>query len=107
MTATPYFLLAGTVLLTIFADYFLKTASGQPNPFQTVPFAIGAVCYLATAIGWMLLMRDWKLATVGVWYSIANVLVMSAMGYLLFGERLSVRELVGIALAVGALALMA
>jgi drug/metabolite transporter (DMT)-like permease len=51
-------------------------------------------------------MRHLKLATIGVVYSISMVLLLTAVGVVLFGESLNRYELAGIILAVASLVLL-
>jgi multidrug transporter EmrE-like cation transporter len=51
-------------------------------------------------------MRHLKLATIGVVYSISMVLLLTAVGVVLFGESLNYYELAGIVLAVASLVLL-
>jgi drug/metabolite transporter (DMT)-like permease len=91
----------------IAGDYFLKRASGRPNPLATWTFLAGLVLYASTAFAWVYVMRHLKLATIGVIYSVSMVLLLAGMGVLFFGETLSRSEVVGIVLAIAALFLLA
>ena len=51
-------------------------------------------------------MRHLKLATVGVVYSISMILLLTAMGVFVFREALSLREGIGLVLAVVSLILL-
>jgi small multidrug resistance pump len=91
----------------IAGDYFLKRASERDKPLATGMFLIGLLLYASTAFAWVFVMRHLKLATIGVIYSISMVLLLAGMGVLFFGESLGRSELVGIALAIAALVLLA
>jgi drug/metabolite transporter (DMT)-like permease len=91
----------------IAGDYFLKRASEQSQPLTTGTFLVGLVLYASTAFAWVFVMRHLKLATIGVIYSIAMVLLLAGMGMLFFGESLSRSEIAGIALAIASLVLLA
>src|SRR5262249_7650142 len=91
----------------IAGDYFLKRASQRDRPLPTMDFLVGLVLYASTAFAWVFVMRHLKLATIGVIYSVSMVLLLAAMGVLWFGESLSRTEVVGIALAILALLLLA
>jgi drug/metabolite transporter (DMT)-like permease len=91
----------------IAGDYFLKRASERESPLFTFAFAAGLVLYASTAFARVFVMRHLKLATIGVIYSVSMVLLLAGMGVLFFGESLSRIEVVGIALAVAALVLIA
>ena len=91
----------------IVGDYFLKRASGEANPLMTRSFAIGLVLYSSTAFAWVYVMRHLKLATIGVVYSVCMILMLAGMGIFFFGETLNRYEVLGIVLAVAAIALLA
>jgi drug/metabolite transporter (DMT)-like permease len=91
----------------IAGDYFLKRASGQDSPLASGWFLAGLVLYASTAFAWVFVMRHLKLATIGVIYSVAMVLLLAGMGVLFFGESLSRSEIAGIALAILSLFLLA
>jgi drug/metabolite transporter (DMT)-like permease len=101
----PAFILL-LALITLAGDYFLKLASQREQPYLTVAFAVGAVAYGATALGWVVVMRHMTLAAIGVWYSIIVILLLAALGVLVFKETLTGREMIGMILACGALMLM-
>src|SRR5256712_3227954 len=93
-------------LLGVVGDYFLKLASANENSLKTISFYIGFVLYASTAFGWVFVMKHLKLATIGVVYSISMVLLLTAIGVVLFGESLNYYELAGIILAVASLVLL-
>jgi multidrug transporter EmrE-like cation transporter len=91
----------------IAGDYFLKRASEQERPLLTWPFLAGLVLYASTAFAWVFVMRHLKLASIGVIYAVAMVLLLAIMGVVFFEESLNRSEVVGIALAIAALFLLA
>ena len=90
----------------VLGDYFLKLSSAHAQPLRTRWFYIGFAVYASTAFGWVFVMRHLKLATIGVVYSISMVLLLTAVGVVLFGESLNRYELAGIVLAVVSLVLL-
>jgi drug/metabolite transporter (DMT)-like permease len=91
----------------IAGDYFLKRASDRDRPLVTWEFLLGLLLYASTAFAWVYVMRQLKLATIGVIYSVSMVLLLAGMGVLFFGETLSLKEVVGIVLAIASLLLLA
>lgn len=91
----------------VVGDSFLKLASEQPVPWRTRWFLIGFVLYASTAFGWVFVMQHLKLATIGVFYSVAMVVLLTAIGTFGFGERISAMEILGIAMGVGSLVILA
>jgi small multidrug resistance pump len=92
--------------LGVLGDYFLKVASLQERPFRTAAFYIGLSIYSSTAFGWLFAMRHLKLATLSTVYSVSIVLLLTTLGVVFFNERLTTREVLGIALALGSLVLL-
>jgi drug/metabolite transporter (DMT)-like permease len=90
----------------VLGDYFLKLASGREQPLRTGWFYLGFALYASTAFGWVFVMRHLKLATISVLYSVSMVLLLTAVGVLLFHESLNYLELAGIVLAVASLVLL-
>ena len=90
----------------VLGDYFLKIASAYEQPLRTGWFYVGFALYASTAFGWVFVMRHLKLATIGVLYSVSMVLLLTAVGAVLFREPLNYYELAGIVLAVVSLVLL-
>ena len=91
----------------IVGDYFLKRASAAERPLTTRTFLLGLALYASTAFAWVYVMRHLKLATIGVIYSVCMILMLAGMGMFFFGESLSRTEMVGIALAIASILLLA
>jgi len=90
----------------VLGDYFLKLASREENSFRTPWFYIGFSVYASTAFGWLFVMKHLKLATISVLYSVSMIVLLTAVGVAIFRESLSLAELAGIAMAIGALVLL-
>ena len=93
-------------VFTLIGDYFLKLASEKQPSFTSLAFAVGLVVYGSTAVGWVLVMKHMPLATIGVWYSIITILLLTGLGVFVFGESLSLRDGAGLLLAIAALGMM-
>ncbi len=93
-------------MMTFAGDYCIKIASGQSGGIATPVFALGAVLYGLPALGWYYLMQSHSLATVGVFYSTATLLLLAALGVLVFKEPFGLRDALGISLAVAAVLVM-
>jgi small multidrug resistance pump len=91
---------------TVAGDYFLKLASLRPSPLKNSFFLAGLVIYALCAFAWVYVMRDTKLATIGVVYSISTILFLTALGLFAFNEHLSGREIAGVGCAVAAILLL-
>lgn len=93
-------------VIGVVGDYFLKLASEQPQPLRTGWFYLGFALYASTAFGWVFVMAHLKLATISVLYSVSLVLLLTAIGVVLFRESLNFLEVIGIVLAVASLLLL-
>lgn len=102
----PYLVVTLLVAVTLAADWLLKLAALQPDPWRTVSFWAGACMYALTAVGWLLAMKHLSLASIGVYYSVLTILLLTFLGVFVFKEPISGREILGIALALASIALM-
>src|SRR6266481_7020219 len=93
-------------VIGVVGDYFLKLASAREQPLRTGWFYLGFVLYASPAFGWVFVMSPLKLATISVLYSVSLVLLLTAVGVVLFRESLSYFEVIGIILAVASLVLL-
>src|SRR5262245_43601635 len=93
-------------VFTLVGDYFLKLASQREASFTSWAFVVGIIVYGSTAVGWVLVMKHMPLATMGVWYSIVTICLLTGLGVFVFGESFSLRDGAGLLLAFAALAMM-
>lgn len=91
----------------VVADCFRKRASCAERPLVNIHFAIGAAMYAVSAAGWVYLLRDTKLATIGAIYSMTVIVMLNAVGVVWCGEPMSGPEMVGVCLAIAATFLLA
>ena len=94
-------------LITVAGDYLLKRASDEVAPLYSWWFVLGFVVYFSTAFGWVFVMRYLRFATFGAVYAVSSLLLLALVGVLFLDESLKWQEGVGIAMAVGAVALLA
>ncbi|WP_424928541.1 hypothetical protein [Amaricoccus tamworthensis] len=99
-------LLVAVSLMTLAGDYFIKLASSRPDGLNSVMFVTGALLYGLPAFGWFFLMRSHSLAAVAVFYSASTLLLMAALGHVVFREPLGLREIIGGTLAIMSVAVM-
>jgi len=93
-------ILIAVIISTSLGDYLIKLASAREAGLSSLPFLLGAVFYGLPAIGFFHLMRGHSLAAVGVFYSTTTIILMAAMGALIFKEAFGLREGIGVGLAV-------
>ena len=92
-------------LVGVLGDYFLKIASTQEHSLRSPAF-YGFVVYASTAFGWLFVMKHLKLGTIGVLYSVTMILLLTIIGVVFFGERMSYPEVTGLLLAIASLVLL-
>jgi drug/metabolite transporter (DMT)-like permease len=92
--------------LATIADYFLKLASTEARMFANRWFVAGCLIYAAGAFGWVYVLQSLKLATIGLIYSVGTVLLLAALGYFVFNERLNNFEIAGIAFGIASIVLL-
>lgn len=102
----PLLFVAFIVVFTMIGDYLLKLASLKQQSMASLEFFAGMALYALSAVGWVYAMKHMTLGAIGVFYSILVVALLAAMGVVIFGERLSPREIAGLGLACASLVLM-
>jgi drug/metabolite transporter (DMT)-like permease len=102
----PILVTVGFSVVGVLGDYLLKLASSRPSPLRSGWFYLGFAVYASTAFGWVYVMRHLKLATIGVVYSVSMVLLLTALGAVIFREPLNAYEITGLVLAVASLILL-
>jgi len=90
----------------VVGDYFLKLASAKPDSLRAPAFYLGFALYASTAFGWVFVMKHLKLATIGVVYSVSMIVLLTAIGAVLFHEKLNYSEMLGLVLALVSLVLL-
>jgi len=93
-------------VIGVVGDYFLKVASAREQPLRRGWFYLGFALYASTAFGWVFVMRQLKLGTISVLYSVSLVLLLTAIGVVVFRESQNHFEVIGIVLAVISLVLL-
>jgi drug/metabolite transporter (DMT)-like permease len=96
----------GFSIVGVVGDYFLKWASLEKNSLRSIWFYVGFALYASTAFGWVFVMKHLKLATIGVVYSVAMILLLTAIGVVGFKESLNGYEIAGLVMAIGSLVLL-
>ena len=102
----PILVTIGFSAVGVLGDYLLKLASSRSAPLRSGWFYLGFAVYASTAFGWVYVMRHLKLATIGVVYSVSMILLLTAVGSIVFRESLKPAEVVGLILAVASLILL-
>jgi drug/metabolite transporter (DMT)-like permease len=90
----------------VLGDYFLKLASRNESSLKTPWFYIGFALYASTAFGWVFVMKHLKLGTISVLYSVSMVVLLTAVGVVIFRESLNYAEIAGLVMALASLILL-
>ncbi|MBU2539614.1 hypothetical protein KJ786_00415 [Patescibacteria group bacterium] len=62
--------------------------------------------YASTAFGWFFVMKNIKLATLGVFYAVSTILFLVIIGTFYFKEPINIYEMIGIIGAIASLILL-
>lgn len=96
----------GLSVITIFGDFLLKNASLKSGSGGWLLLIIGCVLYGLTGLGWFFLMREAKLSTLGVIYSVAMIIGLTVLSVFIFREKITPMEIVGVVLAIVAVMIL-
>ncbi len=88
-------------------DFFIKLSGNGPKYIEYKWFLLGLVIYASTAFGWFYVMKEVKLATIGAFYAVSIVLLLTGVGVFHFGEKLNYYEIGGIVSALISVVLLA
>lgn len=102
-----YGLCALATLVVIAGDYFIKLAVDRGHTLASRTLMAGGLLYGLSAIGWFYALRKVSLSQSGVAFAMISLLALVALGVLVFEERLTLREWIGVGCAVASLILMA
>lgn len=94
-----------TALVVIAGDTFIKFAADSGR-LASPAMITGTVLYAASAVMWFFAMRHVTLGQAAVAYSMLTLVALVAIGAVLFGEKVGLRETIGVGLALAAMALM-
>jgi drug/metabolite transporter (DMT)-like permease len=93
-------------VVVLVGDYFIKLSGSKEVYLEPRLFAVGFVIESLTTVGWFYAMKHLKLAAVATYYAVLTVLLLAALGFFVFDERLNIYEVVGLGSAVLALVLL-
>lgn len=88
----------------VIADVCIKSASNSKAGLMSPSFIAGAIVYLLLSMGWFYVFKHVKLSVVGILYPLCTVMLLTAASVLWFGERLTMRE--GLGVVFGALTIV-
>ena len=96
----------GIELTTLIADYLIKCASLQDGFKGWRTLLAGAIIYGASAIGWFIMMRSFKLFSLSVFHSLAVILLTVLLSLFVFKEKMTFTEGIGVLLGCISIALL-
>lgn len=99
-------LIIGLAGIGVLGDFFIRISGDGPAYIDWKLFIIGFIIYALTAVGWFFAFKHVKVSTLGVYYALATVLFLVALGVFYFKESLNGYEVAGIAAAVAAIVLL-
>lgn len=91
----------------VLGDYFIKLAGNGSKYISYIPFFTGMIVFALTAFGWFYVMKHIKLSTLGLFYSVTTVILLTLVGTIFFKEHLSTIELIGIILGIASIIILA
>ncbi|HLF54829.1 MAG TPA: transporter [Candidatus Nanoarchaeia archaeon] len=96
----------GMTIIGVIGDTILKLAGSGTRYIDWKLFTIGFILYASTALGWFFVLKHMKLATVGAFYSVILILLLTFVGIFYFKETIDLYEMTGIGAAIISLMLL-
>ncbi len=96
----------GLTLILVIADFLIKKATLVKGNYSVLLMVIAVILYGLSPIGWYWVMTKYKLLSIGAIYSVLTVVLLTIIGLVFFNEKVSVREVIGLCLAVVSLILL-
>jgi drug/metabolite transporter (DMT)-like permease len=94
-------------IVGVAGDFFLKLA-GSGHSFMDIKwFILGFILYSSTAFGWFYLMKQIKLSTLGVFYTMSTLIFVTLISVFYFKENINIYEIIGIVTAIISVILLA
>lgn len=87
-------------------DFCIKLSGNSAKFMDLKWFIPGLFIYVFLSFGWFYVMKNIKLSSLAVVYSLSTVLLLVAIGVFYFHEQLNVQEMVGIVFAILAVCLL-
>ncbi len=106
MSATVWLHLLWLIAICTVGDLLFKRAALQPQPWLSGSFIAGSLIYGLCGFSWVIVLKTAKLAISGVIFSVLWSVCLAVCGVIFFGEHLSAREVLGLALGMASLLLL-
>lgn len=101
----PFFVLCLISAICVYGDVLLKQA-GELSPTDPIKFLAAAWIYGGSTFGWLYVLSNMELKTVGITYPVVQCLLLTAVGVLWAHEAFGVRDALGILLGLLSVALL-
>jgi multidrug transporter EmrE-like cation transporter len=88
------------IILTIAGDILIKNASLGHSFSGWKSLLVGSIFYALTGVGWFFVMRNMKLSTLGVFYGVGCILLLTLFSVFLYKENINIIEIIGIILGI-------
>lgn len=95
-----------TSIVVIAGDTILKIAADAEHALHSPLVLLGSAVYATSAMFWFLAMRHMSLGQGAVAFSMLTLLALCVIGAIWFGERVGLREMLGMGCAMLAMVLM-
>ena len=86
-------------------DYLIKAATVSPEPIRLLVYA--ALVWMGSVYGWYYILQGEKIAIVGMLFAMLSLIGTTLIGMLGFGEKLDIKEIIGLVLAIASTVLLA
>lgn len=106
-TAKWLSLLVVVELVASVGDYFIKKASLDQQFVGWKYLVLAGLFYAVTVVGWFFMMRWFKMVTLGYLHAFGDIILSILMGLVLFQEKVTPKEIIGIILGLIAVFLLA
>ena len=93
-------------VICIYGDYYIKKASMEEQWAGWKLLLIGSLLYGVSAVGFFLLMRMFKVFTVGMLHSFAVIFLSIFLSLVVFKEKINAREIIGLVLGIASIFLL-
>lgn len=94
-------------LICAFADYLIKLSASGKKFMEWKWFVLAVLIYIGSAFGWFFLVKNIKLYTLGIFYTIPLIIGLALLDIFYFKDPVNFFEIAGITLAVISLILLA
>ncbi len=100
MQITPLIVVVLLAGFGVVGDFFIKLSGGGSEYVRYKYFFSGVFVYALSSAGWFYVMKNIKLSSLGIIYSITTAILLTLLGVLFFKEQLDRYDIIGIFLGI-------